>query len=109
VALQTGTPHLGTSIAVGDYDLDGWVDLFVADWHTTNGLGSPVEHNRLLHNLGPAAPGYYEDVTIPLGIDLTAASVEVGAPPGAHGFAPAFVDLDDDGWPELAIAVDYGP
>jgi hypothetical protein len=102
VAVDTGYLHVGTSIAVGDYDLDGWLDVFVADWHTSNALGTTIDHNRLLHNLGARDPGVFEDVTTAVGID-------VGPDPffGAHGFAPAFVDLDDDGWPELAIASDF--
>jgi hypothetical protein len=100
--------HVGTSIGVGDYDLDGYLDMFIGDWRTSIILGPSPNHNRLLHNLGEAAPGHFEDVTDAMGIDLQAVAAEAGAIPGAYGFAPAFVDLDGDGWPELALAGDYG-
>ncbi len=109
LGVDTGQPHVGMGIGVGDVDLDGWIDVFVSDWHPDDPLGNPVDHNRLLHNLGAAgAPGSFEDVTVAMGIDLRALAPEVDAKAGAYGFAPAFVDLDDDGWPELALAADFG-
>ncbi|MEX1364631.1 MAG: VCBS repeat-containing protein [Nannocystaceae bacterium] len=106
-ALDYGMVHVGTSIGVGDYDLDGYLDVFVGDWHSSMALGPGPDYNRLLHNLGAADPGVFEDVTEAVGIDMQAVSTEVDAPPGAWGFAPAFVDLDGDHWPELALASDY--
>ncbi len=108
VALITGEVHVGTGIGVGDYDLDGYMDLFVGDWRPNSVLGDAPDHNRLLHNRGAEAPGFYEDVTAAMGIDLQQVSDEQGALPGAYGFAPAFVDLNGDRWPELALAADYG-
>jgi enediyne biosynthesis protein E4 len=108
VALATGLVHVGMGIAVGDYDLDGYPDLFVADWRASNSLGLAADHNRLLHNRGAAAPGCFEDVTEAMGIDLQRVPTTASASPGAYGFAPAFVDLDGDGWPELALAADFG-
>ncbi|MCA9654734.1 MAG: CRTAC1 family protein [Myxococcales bacterium] len=107
-ALELGMVHVGTSIGVGDYDRDGYLDVFVADWHSSVALGEGPDYDRLLHNLGAADPGVFEDVTAAMGIDMQAVSVETGAPPGAWGFSPAFVDLDGDLWPELALASDYG-
>ena len=37
---------------------------------TGDALGPGPDHNRLLHNLGAAQPGYFEDVTEAMGIDL---------------------------------------
>lgn len=107
-AVATDIPHVGTGVGVGDYDLDGYVDMFVAEWHSSIAIGAGPDHNRLLHNLGAAAPGHFEDVTDAMGFDLQTISAQVGAPPGAWGFAPGFVDLDEDGWPELTLAADYG-
>jgi hypothetical protein len=107
VAVDTGTPHAGMGVAVGDYDLDGWLDLFVTDWHPDDKMGNDASHARLLHGLGPAAPGSFEDVTEAMGIDLREVAPLVDAKPGEYGFAPAFVDLDGDGWPELALAADF--
>ncbi|MCA9704759.1 MAG: CRTAC1 family protein [Myxococcales bacterium] len=108
IAVETGHVHLGMGIGVGDYDLDGWLDLFISDWHPDDPLGNRTEHNRLLHNRGAQAPGYFEDVTEAMGIDLRGLASEVDAKAGSYGFAPAFVDLDDDGWPELTLAADFG-
>ena len=108
VAVETGAVHLGMGIGVGDYDLDGWLDLFVADWHPDDPLGNSIDHNRLLRGMGAAAPGSFEDVTEAMGIELRALAPIVDAKAGSYGFAPAFVDLDDDGWPELTLAADFG-
>jgi hypothetical protein len=108
LAVQTDVVHVGMGIGVGDYDLDGHVDVFVADWHNPIVLGPGPHHNRLLHNRGAVAPGTFEDVTAAMGIDLEAVTLAVVGAPGAFGFAPAFVDLDDDGWPELALVSDFG-
>lgn len=107
-AVQTTDVHVGMGIAVGDYDRDGYVDMFVADWRNPIVLGPGQHHNRLLHNRGAAAPGVFDDVTAAMGIDLEAVTSEVALTPGAFGFAPAFVDLDDDGWSELVLANDFG-
>jgi enediyne biosynthesis protein E4 len=107
-AVETGHLHVGMGIGVGDYDGDGWLDVFVSDWHPDEPLGNATDHNRLLRGLGAEAPGSFEDVTQAMGIDLHALAPEVGTNDGTYGFAPAFVDLDDDGWPELTLAADFG-
>jgi len=99
----------GYGIAVGDYDRDGWVDIYTTDWRGPT-LFDSLPHARLLRNRGFEAPGHFEDVT-------QAAGVLVDQSPGClqgltgcetRSFAPAFVDLDADGWPDLAIASDFG-
>ncbi|MEM6292705.1 MAG: CRTAC1 family protein [Myxococcota bacterium] len=107
-AVATGHPHVPMGIAVGDYDLDGYLDLFVTEWMSDGGVGEHPSHNRLLHNLGDAAPGHFEDVTIAAGVDLDLVWVEADAWPGTWGFAPAFADLDGDRWPELIVTSDFG-
>ena len=66
-------------LATGDYDNDGWVDIYVA------GFGA----NRLLRNLGD---GTFEDVTAAAGADDPRWSV-----------AAAFVDYDSDGFLDLYV------
>lgn len=106
-ALDTGGVHVGTSIGVGDYDLDGYLDVFVGEWRETDELGPGEDHNRLLHNMGAAMPGHFEDVTAAMGIDLQNIAALYGTNAGAFVFAPAFVDLDGDRWPELALTADW--
>ncbi|MCB1033379.1 MAG: CRTAC1 family protein [Acidobacteria bacterium] len=70
----------GMGVATGDYDGDGRVDLYLANF------GS----NRLLRNRGD---GTFEDVTAKSGADDPRWSV-----------AAAFFDYDGDGWLDLYVA-----
>ncbi|MDH3746291.1 MAG: VCBS repeat-containing protein, partial [Acidobacteriota bacterium] len=63
----------GTGVAVGDYDGDGWTDVFVA----------AVGGNRLLQNVG----GRFTDVTAAAGVVGDA---------GAWSTSAAFFDADND-------------
>jgi hypothetical protein len=109
VALPGREPHVGMGIGVGDYDLDGDLDLFVAAWRPDKPMGGEgPDRNRLLQNRGPEMPGVFEDVTEAEGIELRSLAAIVDAKPGVYGFAPAFVDLDGDRWPELTLTADFG-
>jgi hypothetical protein len=72
----------GQGVCVGDYDNDGWEDLFV----------SYYGHNRLYHNNGN---GTFEDVSVQAGV----------AGDRTHwGTGCAFVDYDRDGLLDLVVA-----
>ena len=93
----------GTSPAFGDYDNDGYLDIYVTEWRGFTDDANP-SHARLLRNRGAANPGYFEDVTLAAGVamDLTT---------GTHAnkalsFTPRFADLDRDGWQDLAVVSD---
>ena len=103
LALDDGAPHYGFSIAVGDYDRDGWLDLFTTEWRPGTSVGPDSHHVRLLHNLGLEDPAAFVDRTEAAGVSMLMQS-----PPGVHAFAPAFVDLDEDRWPDLAVVSDNG-
>ncbi|MGI9432029.1 MAG: CRTAC1 family protein [Myxococcota bacterium] len=90
--LSTPFPRALWSVNLGDYDRDGWLDVHLTEW---SGTGT---HGRLLRNLGVAGPGEFEDVTAAAGLDSV----------GIRGFASTFVDLDGDGWQDLAVAADFG-
>ncbi len=107
-SIKSDTTHSGMAVAVGDYDLDGWTDLYVAEWRTTAGLGKVPSHSRLLHNLGESAPGHFEDVTDAAGVSIEDVWDEANTLAGVYAFSPAFGDLDGDGWPELAVVSDFG-
>ena len=82
----------GMGAAFGDFDLDGDLDLFVTGYQYHDG-------NRLFRNDG----GRFTDVTVAmLGPALDVDVLDT------WGFAPAWIDMDGDRFPELLIAGDYG-
>lgn len=96
-------PLYGTGIALGDYDRDGTLDLFMGEWGPST-PGVPL-HARLLRNLGGVQSGYFEDVTDSAGVSMEVTS---GPDEGARtSFSPRFSDLDGDMQPDLAITGDF--
>ena len=108
----------------GDYDRDGLLDLFVPGYvkydpdHPPiageNGIppgfckfrgidvmcgprGLKGEGDHLFHNNGD---GTFTDVSVKAGVSDSN---------GYYGFASVFVDIDDDGWLDLAVANDSVP
>lgn len=95
VALAAGVATTAPSVpdgfgaAWGDYDLDGWLDLFVAGWQTQS------DGNRLFRN---NRDGTFIDVTdSAIAFDLI----------DTFGFAPRFVDMNGDRYPEILLSGDY--
>jgi enediyne biosynthesis protein E4 len=67
----------------GDYDNDGWQDLFVSD----------MRYHRLFHN--PGGKGFWLDTTVETG---------VAAVSGQYvGWGDGFYDYDNDGWKDLFV------
>src|ERR1700736_6500468 len=108
----------------GDYDHDGYLDLFVPGYGKFDpdnppiagkgGLpvgfcqfrgvevmcgprGLPGEGDHLFHNNGD---GTFTDVSVKAGVADAKAY---------YGFSSVFVDVDDDGWVDLAVANDSVP
>ena len=98
--------------AWGDYDKDGALDLYVTGYVTfTRNLGdakgkydvenpasiNPLsfkgERNLLFHNNGN---GTFSEVARKLGVDN----------PQGRGLSASWVDLDEDGWPDLYVGND---
>jgi hypothetical protein len=122
VTAQAGVGNAGrwgTSAAFGDYDRDGFLDLYVANYVDLdlNNLpkfgstpfcqyrGIPVScgprglagsRDRLYHNNGD---GTFTDVTEKMGIDTES----------YYGLGVIWADYDGDGWPDVYVANDSSP
>jgi Tfp pilus assembly protein PilF/peroxiredoxin len=110
-AFQFKQPLQGslTSAAMADYDRDGFLDLYLCAYGYLIGVsedkaGPPSPYhdalngspNVLLRNDGH---GRFVDVTADVGLDENN---------DRFSFAPAWGDYDNDGWPDLLVANDFG-
>jgi Flp pilus assembly protein TadD/peroxiredoxin len=97
------------SIAMADYDRDGFLDVYLCTYSYFIGAGedkggSPNPYhdarngppNVLFHNDGH---GHFVDVTKDVGLDENN---------DRFSFAAAWADYDEDGWPDLLVANDFG-
>lgn len=80
-----GAGAKGFSISLVDYDLDGFLDIYLGSWASGDGRSS------LWRNRGDEAPGVFEDATAMAGLSGVAGGT----------FASAWGDFDGDIWPDL--------
>ncbi|HYP28582.1 MAG TPA: CRTAC1 family protein [Blastocatellia bacterium] len=78
-----GKPQAGMGVSAGDYDRDGWLDIF-----KTNFSG---DTSTLYRNTGKTT---FDDVTFPSGIGITTRWL---------GWGCGFVDVDNNGWLDIFL------
>ena len=109
----------GMSVVWGDYDRDGWMDVYVSNMFSAAGsritfqsrfkpeasldvrqrLRRFVRGNTLLRNLGSdstSANPRFADASIAEGVTM-----------GRWAWGSSFADLDNDGWEDLVVANGY--
>lgn len=118
MGLATAKPRWGAGCAFLDYDRDGRLDLFAANYIDFDLASAPVPESGLCRYKGipvacgpPGLPGgknvlyrntgkRFEDVSERTGI--TRAS-------GTYGLGVSTLDFNDDGWVDLYVANDSNP
>jgi hypothetical protein len=94
---------LGFGCFFFDYDLDGWLDIFVANGHIEDQIErvqkrvTYAEPPHVFRNLGA---GKFHEVTRDLGAAFAASRVARGA---------AYADIDNDGDLDLLVTTNAGP
>ncbi|HEX5735495.1 MAG TPA: CRTAC1 family protein [Blastocatellia bacterium] len=78
-----GKPQAGMGVSAGDYDRDGWLDIF-----KTNFSG---DTSTLYRNIGKET---FDDVTFPAGIGVNTRWL---------GWGCGFVDVENDGWLDIFL------
>ncbi|HEX7086048.1 MAG TPA: FG-GAP-like repeat-containing protein [Vicinamibacterales bacterium] len=98
-----------TSMAMADYDRDGFLDLYLCVYSYFYGAGeekagTPAPYYDARN--GPPAVLFRNDGTGRF-VDVTEqAGLEAGN--DRYHFAAAWADVDGDGWPDLYVANDFG-
>jgi enediyne biosynthesis protein E4 len=133
---QKGHPRWNTGCCFVDYDRDGHLDLFIANYVNFDVSTSPEPGstaycqyygigvgcgpqgmsggtNVLYHNRGD---GTFEDVSVKSGIAIprgpetpTPFVKENWLPVGCYGLGVSAADFDNDGWPDIYVACDTVP
>lgn len=80
-------PYLGSGIAFGDYDQDGWLDVFIANAAPEGGRGALFQNRS----------GSFVERTLSAGITFSGKTM-----------ATLWGDFDNDGLPDLYL-INYGP
>jgi len=78
-----GRPQSSMGVAVGDYNNDGWMDIYTTSFSE--------DYNTLYRN----SKGQFDDVTFEAGLGTDFSKLTLGT---------GFLDFDNDGWPDIFLA-----
>lgn len=93
-----------SSLTVVDYDLDGWLDVFVSNWfENKNGQYIPVA-DRLLRN----NKGKFEDTTSFLKGEADKTSGHLYPPNAKPTYGASTCDIDQNGFPDILTVSSSG-
>jgi hypothetical protein len=97
-------PEPTSSLTLVDYDLDGWVDLFVGNWfESRQGQYYPVA-DRLLRN----NKGKFEDASHLLKEETKKAPDQLYPPNARPTYGSSSCDIDQNGFPDILTASSSG-
>ena len=107
--IRQGGKLAGTTPTFGDFDNDGYTDIYLPEWIYHYATGHRRSASRLLRNLGHEKPGHFEDVTDRAGVSMEnywrTFRNRMGS--GVHTFGASFTDFDNDGWLDLFVVGDF--
>ena len=89
---KTDVESFTPGVSWGDYDNDGWIDIFITANYDPSDLNSTAKPH-LMHNNGD---GTFTDVTLEAGITIE-----------GFGLGLLIADLNNDGWPDIHVSNDY--
>lgn len=98
------------SMALGDYDRDGDLDLAMAHWGTPRNSAFPGETETLWRNDSAAGSVRFTPVSASVGVN---ALLALNSPQGVLGanvdysFSPSFSDVDSDGDQDILYVADF--
>ena len=97
------------SAAFGDYDLDGDLDMSLAHWGVRRSEVNPGDTEHLWRNISAGGQIEFESVSVAAGISPSIQTIDDPLVPIQgidFSFAPTFVRLNDDLYPDLAMVAD---
>ena len=97
------------SAAFGDYDRDGDIDMFLSHWGTPRLVANPGDTEHLWRNISTGGNIQFESVSVSSRISSTIIRNKAGVLGSDHDytFSPTFVDIDDDGYPDVLSVGDF--